>query len=260
MKKILDYLKQLGFSEIEATLYLKLLESGQMSVAELAQTAKINRTAAYSHIYSLLEKGVIVEAMIDSRKKLIAIEPERLEYLIDQKYKEVNMLHQEFPNVLKAIKSSYFHSEISPEEPEVKYFNGKSGVRSIYEDSFKAHEICSFVYLAEPNIFFSDNVTLFNNAFSKNKDLKIREIVDDSPAARKETRLISLNKGYSYKFASQDLKLAGEDILIYGGKVAILNIRGKLGSVVIQNNDYYFNSKKLFEYIWKTLPEPEVKL
>ncbi len=259
MKKILDYLKQLDFSEIEAKLYLTLLESGQMSVAELAQTAKINRTAAYSYIYSLLEKGVIVEAMIGLRKKLIAIEPERLEYLIDQKYRKVKMLHQEFPTVLKAIKSSFSQSEITPEEPAIKYFNGKSGVRSIYEDSFKAQEICSFVYLAEPQIFFSDNIALFNNAFSKNKDLKIREIVDDSLASRKETQLLSLNEGYSYKFMSKDLKLRGEDILIYDGKVAILNIRGKMSSVVIQNNDYYFNSKKLFEYIWKTLPEPEVK-
>ncbi|MBU3978446.1 helix-turn-helix domain-containing protein, partial [Patescibacteria group bacterium] len=78
MKKILDYLKQLDFSEIEAKLYLTLLESGQMSVAELAQVININRTAAYTHIYSLLDKGVIVEAMIGSRKKFIAIEPERL--------------------------------------------------------------------------------------------------------------------------------------------------------------------------------------
>lgn len=259
MKKILDYLEQLGFSRIEAELYLKLFESGPMTVAELSQAVDINRTAAYSYIYSLLEKGVIVESMIGSRKKFVGIDPERLQYLIDQKFKTIKTLNQEFPVVLNAIKSRFCPPEIIPEEPEIKYFRGKSGVRAIYEDSFKAREISSFVYLAEPNIFFPNNIALFNNAFKRNKNLRIREIVDYSPASIKETQFLSLNKGYSYKFMSEDLKLAGEDILIYDGKVAILNIRGKMSSVVIHNDDYYFNSKKLFDYIWKTLPEPDKK-
>src|SRR5207248_2411729 len=59
MKKIIDYLKQLEFSEIEIRIYLILLKSSSLTVAELAEKSKLNRTALYGHLTELLEKGVI---------------------------------------------------------------------------------------------------------------------------------------------------------------------------------------------------------
>lgn len=56
-----------------------------------------------------------------------------------------------------------------------------------------------------------------------------------------------------------EMKLTAEDIIIFDGKVAIINVRDKITGVVIHNIDYYNNSKELFDYIWNTLPEPEVK-
>ncbi len=259
MKSIVDYLKQLDLSETEARIYLTLIENGPKRVRELAELVGLKRTTAYLYIDALIGRGLAAENMKGSGSVIIASPPQRLQYLVDQKYKTAKMLHLELPDVLKAIKTSYSQSK-SPEETEIKYFKGLNSIKAIYNEALKGKELRSYAYLAEPEIFFPDNVALINNAFNKNKNLKMKEIVDNSPSSIKETQLLSLNKRYSYKFASKDLKLAGEDILIYDGKVAILNIKDKKISVVIHNIDYYNNSKELFDFIWRTLPEPEAKL
>ena len=46
MEKIVDYLKQLDLSDVEAKLYLTLLQTGPSSVRDLAQTIDIKRTTA----------------------------------------------------------------------------------------------------------------------------------------------------------------------------------------------------------------------
>ena len=58
-----------------------------------------------------------------------------------------------------------------------------------------------------------------------------------------------------------DIKLTANDILIYDGKVAIINIGDKndISGVVLQNKDYYNNSIQLFDLLWRLLPESTVK-
>ncbi len=260
MKTVVEYLQKLDLSETEARIYLTLIENGPKRVRELAELVGLKRTTAYLYIDALIGKGLAAEEMKGSGTVIIANPPQRLQYLVDQKYKTAKSLHLELPDVLKAIKTSYSQSKSPEEETEIKYFKGMNNVKAIYEEAFKGNELRSYVYLAEPEIIFSDNITLMNSAFKKNKNLKIKEIVDDSSFSRKETQLLSINRNYSYKFMSKNLKLTAEDILIYDGKVAIINMKGKMSGVVIHNIDYYNNSKELFDFIWKTLPEPEVKL
>ena len=62
MNKILiDYLERLELTDIEAKLYTGLLESGEITVRELARKTGIGRTSAYPYIALLIEKGLIVK-------------------------------------------------------------------------------------------------------------------------------------------------------------------------------------------------------
>jgi len=76
MQKIIEYLRQLGFSEIETKLYLALLESGPISVKDLAELTHIKRTTAYFHIDLLVEKGLLIRVVNGSHKQVAAIQPE----------------------------------------------------------------------------------------------------------------------------------------------------------------------------------------
>jgi hypothetical protein len=63
-----------------------------------------------------------------------------------------------------------------------------------------------------------------------------------------------------WKFLPEDIRLTANDILIYNGKVAIINIKDEdnIEGVVLENRDYYNNSVQLFDLLWRLLPEPEI--
>ena len=59
MAKI-DLLKEFGFKEKEATVYLGLLELGEAKVHDIALKAKISRSTTYEILEKLAEEGMVV--------------------------------------------------------------------------------------------------------------------------------------------------------------------------------------------------------
>jgi sugar-specific transcriptional regulator TrmB len=257
VKKILDYLEQLGFSSIEGKIYLTLLKSGSMSVAELAKALKLNRSAAYTYIYTLLDKGIIAEVISGTRKQYTATEPERLQYLIDKKKWSLDTIQNTFPEILTSIQTSFVRNQ-RDDESDIKYYKGRNGVKAIYEKALKAKEIRSYFSNVDIENVFPENYQLFFDAFQNNPELTIYEICEDSLNIKEEIAIDrERNVSHFYKLLPPGMKLAANDILIYYGKVSIINIRDKntIDGVVLTNQDYYNNSRQLHELLWTLLPE-----
>ncbi|HSW88683.1 MAG TPA: helix-turn-helix domain-containing protein [Candidatus Saccharimonadales bacterium] len=260
MNKVLDFLEKLELSDLEAKLYLSLIESGPQTVRDLAKRAAIGRTTSYPYIDLLLEKGLIMKSVKGVHTYVIATSPEEsLRHIVDQKTKTIQSIQKEFPEVISQLNSSVNTADI--EGAEIKYYKGKTGIMKVYEDALKANELRSYIKLVEIQLAFPNNVFLFDEAFKINPKLQVKEILYDSSFARNEAKELAKNERYSYKFMPEGVKLTSEDILIYDGKVAIIHYRGESNShtIVLQNIDYYNNSKELFEYMWKTLPEVSEK-
>jgi len=258
INNVLTYLQQLGFSATEAKLYIILLKSGPITVAALAEKSNTNRTAAYAHINSLLLKGIITKVK-GSTNKIAANSPDYLHNLVEQKAIQIGMLQEKLPSVISLLNSSISTQDHSLQS-EMKYYKGKNGARAIYSDMFKAKEIRSYFNPVQAVNVFPENAQLFENALTQNKRLRIFEIIEDTKVARKQMTMHSQHKGYHYKFLPNDVKLTSNDILIYDGKVAIINIRDKnsVEGVVLENRDYYNNSVQLFDLLWRLLPEPKI--
>jgi len=78
---IKETLKQLGFAEKEIEVYLKVLEQGKTTPANIALLTGINRTTVYSIAKELLEKGVIAEDIAGPKSYLVALPPDELKNL-----------------------------------------------------------------------------------------------------------------------------------------------------------------------------------
>jgi sugar-specific transcriptional regulator TrmB len=254
MKKILDFLQKLEFSETEANLYVILLQRGSMTVSELAEKAKLNRTATYGYITRLLEKGVISKSK-GASNKVTANPPERLHYLVDEKLSTARVLQDELFSVVTTLNSSFMRFPDS-DESDVKYFKGKAGIKAIYEDVLKATEIRAYYNPIEIQQYLPENVSLFEKAINNNPKMQVYEIVEDNPLSRKQVMKLPINSRHYFKFFPTDVKLTSNDILIYNDKVAIINLPGpdNLNGVILQNKDYYNNSKQLFALLWRFLP------
>jgi sugar-specific transcriptional regulator TrmB len=253
MNRIIDYLEQLNLSDIEAKLYLELLKTGPISVRELAKAVGMKRTTAYFHIDMLTEKGLVMKIVNGSHKQVAANPPEEtLKELVEQKLRSAKESKEEFPTMLKDIKSIYpAVNDVS--EAEIKYYKGKNGVKKIYEDVLKAQEVRSYVNIAEIAEVFPENSQLFDDALKANSQLKVFEIVDDSPETKKRFETVSQSERYFYKLLPAGMKLTAQDILIYDNKVAIIHFKDKMNGVVLRNADLYNNFKLLFDFVWKTL-------
>lgn len=255
MKHITDYLQQLDFSKPEATLYLILLKSGPMTIAKLAQAANINRTVTYGHVNSLLNKGIIAKTQ-GAESKITANPPEHLHQLVQQKANTLKTLESNLPTIINTLTS------LSPQEKndpsEIKYYKGRMGAKTIYEECLKAKELRSYVNIEEILKIFPENAQLFDNAIKRNPTMKMFEFVEDSPQAKERFKNFNTKPWYRYKFLPNDVQLLANDILIYEGKVAIINIgdQTNITGVILQNQDYYNNSKQLFDLLWRMLPEP----
>jgi HTH-type transcriptional regulator, sugar sensing transcriptional regulator len=253
MDKIIDYLKELDLSEVEAKLYLKLLQSGPTSVRDLAQTVDIKRTTTYFYIDQLVEKGLIMKIVRGSKKLVTANDPENLQLLIEKKLASAKAVQQGFPTILHDLKVNLPEkSEI--DTAEIKYYKGIQGIKNIYEDALKATELRSYVKVESAGGLFSDNVNIFDQAFIDNPKLTVKEIIYDSPLATKDAKqILHKNDKYSFKLMPKELNLTSGDTLIYDGKVAIINYKGQEHGVILHNNDYYNNSKELFDFIWNII-------
>lgn len=253
MDNIINYLKQLDLSDVEAKLYLTLLKSGPTSVRDLAQTIEIKRTTAYFYIDQLVEKSLIIKLVKGSKKLVAANEPENLKPLIDAKLESAKAVQQGFPDILKALNTS-IPTENTNDDAEIKYYKGKNGVKKIYEDVFKAKELRSYVDMSKISEVFPENYQLFNDAVRKNPDIKMYELVENSLESKTYVDSFNNMKNHFAKLLPEATRLTAQDILIYDNKVAIINLKDNINGIVLYNSDLYSNLKLLFDFIWKIIP------
>lgn len=254
MKKITDFLEQLGLNEVEAVLYEELLRQGSTTVKKLAEAVRINRVTAHFTIENLIKKGLVSQIKQGARRQIAAESPDHLNYFLEEKIKNTQQLKKDFPNFLKKI-----HNEIPPlktkaPEVEVKYYKGKHGVQLLYEDVLKANEIRAYVNAMEVAKVFPNNMNQFIHTHHKRKNMYIWEVLNRAPKVEEYTRRMVKDR-YFYKFNPPTINLSVVDYLIYDGKVAIVDIREDPTGLIIINKDFYDNAKALFDFVWKMLPD-----
>lgn len=253
MDRFINYLKQLDLSDTEAKLYLTLLQIGPCSVRDIAQKIEIKRTTAYFYIDQLAEKGLIVKLVKGSKKLIAANDPDNLSTLLDMKLKQANEVQKRFPDIIKTLTMN-LPKNVSVTEAEIQYYKGANGIKKIYDDALKADELRSYVKVDSSGSILTNNVDFFLKAFKKNKKLVVKEIIYDSPSATQDAQeILQKNERYSYKLMPKELKLTSGDELIYDGKVAIINYKGVMNAIILHNNDFYNNSKVLFDFVWNVI-------
>ncbi len=255
---IATYLEQLSLTPLEIKIYLALLEEGSMSAPSIIKRLRVHRTSVYPPLDALFAKGLISKEASGKQVFFTITEPDKslrvlLDRTVTQKQKALTDMEANFSSFIKQL--PHVPSKTTVEtEAETKFYKGKAGVKTIYEEALNAHELRSYVNFEILRKAFPENETLFPEALQRNKQLKIYEFLEDTVPSRKILEeFIDANKSqdrYFYKFLPQEIKLSSVDTLIYDGKVAIINVQQQLTGVVLQNRDYFNNSKVLFDLMW----------
>lgn len=252
MKKIIDYLQQLGLSEIEAILYKGLLETGATTVKELSEHVGIKRITAHFNIERLIERGLVTQIKKGMKRNIVAEPPERLSDLLKQKEQEVELMKNSLQDTLSSL-YSIIPSGKDTNGVEVKYYEGKKNVQAVYQETLLSNEVHSFVNLDKYYEIFPSTDNHFWEALDKNKNRTVCDIAVDSPLARK---LAKGHNRYYCKFISSENFFTGFDIQIYSNKIAIIQLDEKnTVATVMESKILYESLKVIHQTMWNLLPK-----
>ena len=250
MKKITDYLQELGLTEIEAVLYQGLLEIGSTTVMELAKHTGIKRITVHFNIKNLIDKGLVVQTIQGARRQIMAEPPERLEYLIEQKENQLHTLRNDFEDIIKTLLTS--SQQQAGEHIHVEYYEGKNTVQYVYKEILKARNIYAFANFDRLLSVFPENHELFQKALNQNPKMEIWDIFETTIEAQKLAS--ETNKRHHFCFFPPNMSLSDFDFLIFDNNVAMIYLhRENPYAIVSHSYAMAAGLKAIHSIVWRVL-------
>lgn len=234
-------LKQLGFNEKEARIYLAALELGPSSVQNIAKKSKVKRATIYEIINNLKKKGIFDETVKGKKRLFIASGPENIKSIL---------LNQErlFEKILPELKS---FSGLETAKPKIKFYENVEEIKKAYEDIIvsKPEEVLSISSVSSiadllgwdwGNNYITERVSkkipvrVITNYFEGVEEFMKRD--------EKELRKI--------KILPKDKQFV-IDIEIYNNKVLFLSLKKEMMALLIESKTISDSMKMFFEIMWQ---------
>ncbi len=171
------FLVEIGLSEKEASVYLALLQVDFASIHDIASKTNIKRTTVYPVLESLQQKGLVSETQKDKKVLFQAAPPERLETYVDRQKILFDEKAKRLKDIIPQMKSI---QREQGERPIVKYFEGRDGAISAYEEFY------AFNVGKEETGYFIFNRDLLSKTFTSeelSRFLHIRKGKDLNPVS-----------------------------------------------------------------------------
>ncbi len=225
-------LKELGFSEGEAEIYLALIKKGKASIMQLSKTTGRHRTHIYDTVEKLKEKGLIAESVIYNKRFLIASPPENILYYLKETQEKAESVVSELKKFEKIIEK----------DVKVETYKGTAGLKIILRDILREKK--DYVGYGE-GVRFEKVLPAFYEQFRKQSEksgLGLRLIVKTGVEIPKRKKLTVKFLGY----------VSPSTTFVYADKIAIF-IWEPFPTVIkitdIQVADSYRN---YFEILWRS--------
>ncbi len=122
-------LKNIGVSENAQKVYTHLLKYGSMSARLLAQKTGMPRPTTYDALNVLTNSGLVFSREEDGKSIFSVTDPNSLELLMDQKIEHLQKSKSEIEGLILKLRE-----QSRTEEPQIRFFAGKEGVKKILND------------------------------------------------------------------------------------------------------------------------------
>lgn len=244
-----ELLQQLGLTKSQATIYLKLIEKGELSPPMVAKLSGETRSNAYMILQKLEELGLVEKLEKTKKISYQPLNPIALERLAEEKRvsaaKVENQLKQAMPQVL-----SYFYS--FTEKPGIRLLQGVEGLKEIYKDTLRTRQ--DIYFMRTPS---ADKELLGDEYFEQYKKKRAElgittyAYTTDIPQARRAARAQDkANKMIRAWIKLEDYS-APVEINAYGDKVAFLSYGEEVMGVIIQSPTIAESMRQVFKLIKK---------
>lgn len=233
-------LESLDLSLKESQVYLAILRLGQAGLTDISSKSGVKRTTIYNHLDELLKRGLIYKTAKKRRIVYCAENPRKILGLLESKKTKIEKIIPELESIYS----------ISLNKPKVSFYEGKEGLRNIYEEItgtsktvysyFSPKSVFSVLSLEENHEFL---MKLYNNGGM------LHNLVEKSDEAIKHLKNKEYQSFVKNKILPDELKFQ-TDLLISGNKVALISFKNMVG-VIIEDEAIAEMQTSLFKFIWK---------
>ena len=235
-------LEDLGLSKNEVIVFISLLKSGESKAGQVIANTKLQSSAVYNAINSLIERGLISYIKKSQVKYYKAAEPETILDYIDTKKREYEGLLPE----LRALQKR------SAEEG-VEFFKSYKGIKTLMFELFKdakKGDIYRFFSVEDPDEYKIASEKVFRAVKQLRKEKKITSKGIYSEKTRKLVKATSITKKRFFNFPLPP------NTHIFKDKVGIINWKGDEPSgILIRSEDISASYNGFFEHMWEKAKE-----
>lgn len=232
-------LKQFGFTDKQARVYLATLELGSAPVSQISQKAKVPRPTCYDVLETLREQG-IASTFIKNKTLWFSVEDPRK--VVSMARQKVKTLEQAMPE-LEALWGE------ARERPKVRFYQGKEGIRQIYEEMLQDKK--EILGLNSADDMFSA-IGEYQLEFVKQRvraKIPTRVILRDTPKAR-ERQKSGLAELRQIRFIPPSFSFRGF-VLVFGSKIAYVSFTKDYVAILIESAELAAIQRAALEYIWE---------
>ncbi|MBI5530799.1 MAG: hypothetical protein HY918_04895 [Candidatus Doudnabacteria bacterium] len=235
--EIIEVLNKIGLEEKESAVYLALLELGTADVGAISSKAGIKRPTCYLVLDGLKNRGLV--SQVPAKVSLFTAEgPEKLS---GELYKKQELLKRFLPN-LQALHNS------KKEKPQVKLFEGKEGIKEVYNQIYNADSVSFFGTVKEALFYDPEGLNAFVDRAAKHS-FKIRDLLTLSPDDIAYAKKAKVGKDYEIRFISTGVGFL-TDNAFFNDSVVFFSFHPQIFAVVITSREVRQAIATLYEFAW----------
>lgn len=241
-KKLSDILRNLGFSELAARVYLAALELGEATVQEIGNRAKVPRTSIYYLLNELVDSCALIMTKRNKKTYYLAAPPKAVLARARERLSDFEDSLEE----LEARQHAVY------EKPRVYFLYGPLGFKRIWDMIFDLPEKeYSIITDGASFLDFVKEKYILDDIIKRKKALgvKSRQLIMDSPYARDIVSKDGRENRQS-KLLSPHYKLPFTEI-ITKKFVVFISPRWDNTLLVIENRNFAVTRESIFETMWR---------
>jgi len=235
-------LTQNGFTENESKVYLAALESGEATVAQIAQKAHLKRTTVYDTLDALKERGIV---SVIKRKGTHVVSPLAPQNLIDRFKRSATMAESLLPQLMEM-------AYASPLKPRMRFYEGVEGLQEILREmSYSRQQTVGFSDYAQmpPELFKFIRKEVVPRRRERNNSIRLilprnarnLEVQKEDDIHYGEHRLVEFPKNINHI----------EILLFDFTKIGFLSFNPKERfGVVLDSEAIHTTMRNMFELMW----------
>ncbi len=169
-------LYKLGLSESEATLYLKLIEDGALTAAELTKATQSKRPTVYYALRQLSDRGLVQKSGVPGVERFQAEAPEKLVTILKLREQELQALEEELRMMIpQMVPSSVAREGV----PSVSFYEGEAAMKQAIMETLYCRSRHIDTLTPQDNFFWQTKDQVFADRYvmeRKNRKITTRHL------------------------------------------------------------------------------------